>query len=89
MSDEFLQSNFDRYFAHADATMPALIYGLLEYYNDLQTTRGIGEAFDLKFVHIMLKGFYGIEKISTMNEINYSDPVIMLAKRKVLYNTHL
>lgn len=65
--------------------MPAVTYGLLEYYNDLQSDRGIGEAMDLKFVHIMLKGFFGLEKMSEMDEINFNDPMIMLAQRKTFF----
>lgn len=62
--------------------MPAVTYGLLEYYNDVQTLRGIGEVFDLKFIHIMLKGFLGVEKMSEIVDVDYNDPVIVLAKRK-------
>lgn len=86
---ECSQSNYNRYFACADATLPAMAYGLLEYYNDVEKTRGIGEPFDLKFLHIMMKGFYGIEKISERVEINYSDPIILLAKRKTFFTVHI
>lgn len=65
--------------------MPAVTYGLLEYYNGLQKDRGIGEAFDLKFIHIMLKGFFGMGKMSQMAEIDFNDPVIMLAKRETFF----
>lgn len=77
-----LQANYDRYFACADVYMPAITYGLLEYYNDLQIDRGISEAYDLKFVHIMLKGFYGLQKMTEMDEIDYNSATIVLAKRK-------
>lgn len=65
--------------------MPAVTYGLLEFYNDLQKERGIGEAYDLKFIHVMLKGFYGTEKMSEMVDIDYDDPIIVLAKRKPFF----
>lgn len=63
--------------------MPATTYGLLDYYNNLQRERGIGEAFDLKFIHIMLKGFLGFEKMSEMHDIDFNDPTIVLAKSKL------
>lgn len=80
-----MQPNYDRYFACAGATMPAVTHGLLEYYNDMQSDRGISEAFDLKFMHIMLKGFYGLAKMSEMNDIDFNDPIMVLAKRKTLF----
>lgn len=61
--------------------MPAVTYGLLQYYNDVQTLRGIAEVFDLKCIHIMMKGFLGVEKMSEMVDIDYNDSVIVLAKR--------
>lgn len=76
------QANLGRFFPCANATMPAVTYGLLEYYNDVQILRGIGEVFDLKYIHITLKGFFGIEKMSEMVEIDFNDPVLLLAKRK-------
>lgn len=59
-----------------------MTYGLLEYYNDVQTLRGIGEVFDLKYVHLMIKGLMGVEKMSELDEVDYNDPVLVLAKRK-------
>lgn len=59
-----------------------MTYGLLEYYNDVQTLRGIGEVFDLKYVHLMIKGLLGVEKMSELDEVDYNDPVLVLAKRK-------
>lgn len=57
--------------------MPASTYGLLEFYNGIQEERGIGEAYDLKIVHVMLKGFYGMQKMSEMEEVDFDDPILL------------